>query len=101
MSVAKKRSGGMTITHADPRILVDSEHLYLIIEGKAPSWLTLVAPSPKHERKVADCDDIRETGAGAFVDWSVHVTGDDRTIIYRLGAYRSGNGVDQADRTDR
>ena len=49
---AENRSGRVTITHADPRILVESEHLYLIVEGKAPSWLTLVPPSPTRKTKI-------------------------------------------------
>ena len=101
VSVGKTRSGGMTITHADSKILVDSEQLYQIVEGKAPSWMTMRAPAPKYERQMTDCGDIRENGAGAFVDWSVHIRGENRTVIYLLGAYRTRTDSYEACRTDR
>ena len=101
VSVGKTRSGGVTIAHADSRILVYSEHLYLIVEGKAPSWMTLRAPAPKYERQQIDRGDIRETGSGAFVDWSVHISGENRTVIYLLGAYRAHTDSYEACRTDR
>ncbi len=101
VSVGKTRSGGVTIARADSRILVDSEHLYLIVEGKAPSWMTLRAPAPKYERQLIDRGDIRETGTGAFVDWSVYIRGENGTVIYLLGAYRAHTDSYEACRRDR
>ncbi len=59
------------------------------------------APAPKYERQMTDCGDIRENGAGAFVDWSVHIRGENRTVIYLLGAYRTNTDSYEACRTDR
>ena len=87
VSVARTRSGGVTITHADPYILVESEHLYPIIEGSGPSWASLHAP-PELEKNMLGADDIRERGPGEFVGWAVHIDAENRSLVYRLTAYR-------------
>jgi hypothetical protein len=100
VSAAKTRSGRVIVSHADRRILVKSEHIYLIIEGKAPAWLTLHAPASGDDKNLLDRDDIRETGAGEFVDWSIHIHGDKRTVIYVLGGYSFGPECYEAYRVD-
>jgi hypothetical protein len=96
VSVGRTRTGGVTITHADPYILVESEHLYLIIEGSGPSWATLHAPERELEKNLLAADDIREAGRGAFVGWEVHIDVERRSLVYRLTAYRQGTASYEA-----
>ena len=97
VSVARTRSGGVTITHA-AYILVESEHLYLIIEGSGPSWATLHAPEPELEKNVLGADDIGEAGGGAFVGWAVHIDAENRSLVYRLTAYLQSTASYEAHR---
>ena len=99
VSVAETRAGDVTITHADCRILVESEYIYLIVEGKGPDWVTLHPPASGDQKNLLAGDDIRETGVEEFVDWSVHIRGAKRTLVYVLVAYR-GAGLYEAHRVD-
>ena len=59
VSTNPTRSGGVAVTRADARILVDSEHLFLVVEGAAPGYLTLRGPTPGIEKKLLEAGDIR------------------------------------------
>jgi hypothetical protein len=88
VSAKETRSGGVTIVHADRHILVDSEHIYLIVEGKGPAWITLAQPACGDQKNLLDSDDIRQAGEGEFVGWSVHIHGSEETLVYEVGMYR-------------
>ena len=98
MSVARTRSGGVTITHADPYILVESEHLYLIIEGSGPSWATLHARSQNSRRMCSAPMTLAKPVAGAFVGWAVHIDAENRSLVYRLTAYLQSTASYEAHR---
>ncbi len=100
VSTAATRSGGVTIAHADSRILVDTEHLYLILDGTAPQYLTLRAPMPWIEKQLRDLGDVRQAEAGAFADWAVHIDGENRRLIYVLDRYRVHTDSYEATRVD-
>ena len=93
-------SGGTVITQADAWILVDSAQLFQIVEGAGPSWMTLRAPTPAIEANLLEAGDIRQAEPGTFMDWEVHIDGENRHVIYILGRYREKTDSYEADRFD-